>query len=113
MTAKFSKIVPVEYVDVSVSFDSDWSGTVIVQGADNADGDNYFTGTSGLFRVQKGATIDITVDSDLYQSSTLIPTAGIDVIRLYPGGTVHNTNYVSFVANEDTRVGIHCYFGYE
>ena len=112
MTAKFTKNIAIEYVTVDIAFDNDWSGTVSIRCAGNTIGDGYFSGTSGSIKVQKGSNVEIDIDSNLYQSNVLIPSAGIDSIRLYPGGIVYNTYSISFIAAEDTKVNIRCVWGY-
>lgn len=60
ITAKFEKEVPKEYSNVRVSFNSNFSATVTASGTE-FNGDNFFTGQSGTFKVLKGGTVTIRV----------------------------------------------------
>lgn len=116
ITAKFEKEVPKEYSNVRVSFNSNFSATVTASGT-GFNGDNFFTGQSGTFKVLKGGTVTIRVmRGTITFDGVEYPMAGVDDITVW-GNTsiitsVTNTFNVTFTANDSNiSVNIHCYTG--
>ena len=116
ITAKFEKEVPKEYSNVRVSFNSNFSATVTASGTE-FNGDNFFTGQSGTFKVLKGGTVTIRVmRGTITFDGVEYPMAGVDDITVW-GNTsiitsVTNTFNVTFTANDSNiSVNIHCYTG--
>lgn len=116
ITAKFEKEVPKEYSNVRVSFNSNFSATVTASGTE-FNGDNFFTGQSGTFKVLKGGTVTIRVmRGTITFDGVEYPMAGVDNINVW-GNTsiitsVTNTFNVTFTANDSNiSVNIHCYTG--
>ena len=116
ITAKFEKEVPKEYSNVRVSFNSNFSATVTASGTE-FNGDIFFTGQSGTFKVLKGGTVTIRVmRGTITFDGVEYPMAGVDNINVW-GNTsiitsVTNTFNVTFTANDSNiSVNIHCYTG--